>query len=83
MIKYLAPLGVFCFGMLVTLVLFLFLGTIETSVDQLATDTADIAPVFWNWSWIAQGEVVKFIIVVLAILLTLYGTAMAFLKVKR
>ena len=80
--KYLAPLGIFVFGMLVALVIFLFLGTIGDTTDQLAVDTAAMAPVFWGWSWIAQGTVVKFIVFIVVILLTLYATAKAFLRVR-
>ena len=82
MIKYLAPLGIFASGMIVALLLYLFLGTIGSAVDSLATDTAEVAPVFWNWTWVAQGTTVKFIIVVAVILLTLWATVRAFLKVR-
>jgi len=82
MTKYLAPLGVFCFGMIVILVLFLFLGTIGDAADQLAADSAGMASTFWNWVWVAQGTTVKFIVFISAILLTLYATAKAFLRVR-
>lgn len=80
--KSLAPLWVFCSGMFFTLFLFLFLGMIGDQVDELATDSAAIAPVFWNWSWIAQGDVVKFLLVLFAILLTLFATGVAFVKTR-
>ena len=80
--KYLAPLGIFCGGMLLALVLFLFLGTIGDAADKLGEDTAAMAPVFWNWTWVAQGSVVKFIVFIVVILLTLYATAKAFLRVR-
>lgn len=80
--KYLAPLFVFCGGMIVALVLFLFLGAIGTAADKLAADSAGIAPVFWNWAWVAQGNTVKFFVFISVILLTLFATAKAFLKVR-
>ena len=80
--KYLAPLGIFCGGMLLALVLFLFLGTIGDAADKLGEDTAAMAPVFWNWAWVAQGSVVKFLVFIVVILLTLYATAKAFLRVR-
>jgi len=82
MTKYLVPLGVFCGGMIVALVLFLFLGTIGDAVDQLGADTAEMAPVFWNWAWVAQGTTVKFIVFISVILLTLFATAVTFLRVR-
>jgi len=82
MTKYLAPLFTFVGGMIVALVLFLFLGAIGTAAEKLAADSAEMAPTFWNWAWVAQGNTVKFLVFILVILLTLYATAKAFLKVR-
>lgn len=82
MLRYMAPLGVFVGGMIVALVMFLFLGAMGTAADKLAADSAGIASTFWNWTWVAQGTTVKFIVFISVILLTLYATAKAFLKVR-
>ena len=80
--KYLTPLWVFCTGMLVALVLFLFLGAIGDATEQLAADTAEMAPVFWNWAWVSSPNTVKFLVFIGVILMTLFATGMAFLRVQ-
>ena len=80
--KYLVPLYVFLGGQLVALFCFLFLGAIGTATEQLAADTAAISGVFWNWSWVSNPNVVKFLIFLFIELLTLYLTARAFMKVR-
>ena len=80
--KYLVPLGVFAGGQFVALICFLFLNTIGGAADQLAADTAEMAPVFWNWTWVSSGTTVKFVVFILIELLTLFATAKAFLHVK-
>jgi len=80
--KYLVPLWVFVGGHMVMLFLFLFLNTIGTAADQLAADTAEMAPAFWNWTWVASGNTVKFLVLILLELLVLFATAKAFLKVR-
>lgn len=83
MIKYLVPLGIFAFGMIVALVLFLFLGSIGSAVDQMNTDTASITTsVFWNWDVVSSTTSVKFIVFLLVMLLTLFASGKAFLKLR-
>lgn len=82
MTKYLLPIWIFVFGQIIALLCFLFLGTIGSAAEQLATDTAGIAGSFWNWSWVSNPNVVKFIVFLFVELITLFATAKAFLKVK-
>lgn len=80
--KYFLPLWVFVGGQVVALLVFLFLNAIGTAADQLAADTAEMAPVFWNWAWVSSGTTVKFLVFIFIELLVLYATAKAFLKVR-
>ena len=80
--KYLAPLGVFAGGMITALLLYLFLGNIGDAADQLAADSAAIAPTFWKFSVVANGNAVQFIVFLSVLIITLYATAKTFLKVR-
>ena len=82
MTKYFVPLGVFVGGMLTALVVFLFLGAIGDAATQLQADSAAIAPAFWNFAWVSSPNTVKFLVFIGIILLTLFATARAFLKVR-
>lgn len=53
--KYLAPLGIFVGGQLLLLVVFLLMPAIGQTTDQLATDTAALAPTFWGWAWVVSS----------------------------
>lgn len=79
--KYAAPLWIFLGGMFVALLCFLFLPAIGDAGDALSTETADIASVFWNWSLI-NGSTVKFLVVGLIVMLTLFSSVKALLKAR-
>jgi hypothetical protein len=78
--KYLAPLGVFFMGNLALLIAFLLMPNIGSAGEQLATDTADMAHVFWNWTWVV-GSVRLWVFLTLEFCV-LWLTAKAFLKVR-
>lgn len=80
--KYLLPLWVFLGGQFIMLFCLLFLNSIGTAADQLATDTAAMAPTFWNWSWVSSGNTVKFLVLIFLELVILFATAKAFLRVR-
>ena len=78
--KYLAPLGVFVMGNAALLVVFLFLSSIGDAGDQLAVDTAAMAPTFWNWTLVVDN--VKFIVFLMFELVVLFLTGKALLAVR-
>lgn len=80
--KYFAPLGVFVGGMIVSLVFYLFLGTIGDEATELQTQSAPMASTFWGWSWVSSPTTVQFLIFIGLMLLTLYATFRAFLAVR-
>ncbi len=53
--KYLAPLGIFIGGQFLMLIVFLFFPALGQTGDQLAADTAAMAPTFWGWAWVVSG----------------------------
>jgi hypothetical protein len=77
--KYLTPLWVFVGGQIVALLCFLFLPAIGTASGTLSNPTWNSA--FWNWTWISNVSVVKFVVMSLIEALTLYATAKAFLAI--
>ncbi len=75
--KYLAPLGVFCGGQLMLLIVFLFLPAVGTAGTKLAADTAAIGNNFWGWTWVVSS--VKLWVWLAFELAVLYATALAFI----
>jgi uncharacterized membrane protein YjfL (UPF0719 family) len=80
--KQLIPLWVFVSGQIAALVAFLFLGSIGDAATQLQTDAAAYSSVFWNFDWVTNPNVVKFLVFLLIELLTLYATAKIFIKTR-
>ena len=78
--KYLTPLWVFVFGNLCLLVVFLFLPAVGTAGEQLASNTASMAPVFWGWTWVVSS--IKLWVFLVFEGAVLFMTAVAFLKVR-
>jgi len=76
--NFFAPMGVFIVGQLVVLFIALFLPAIGTIGDQLAADSAAMAPTFWGWSWVAGS--VKFWVILIVEGIVLFSTGVAFLK---
>lgn len=78
--KYLAPLGVFCGGELLFLIVLLFMPAIGATGEQLAADTAAMASTFWGWTWAVGG--IKLWVWLGFQAGIIFSTAMAFIRTK-
>lgn len=81
--KYMAPLGVFVGGQLLLLIVFLFLSTIGSVADTMATEAASASTWAWGFDWWSDSSVVKMLVVVIVEILTLWAATKAFLGIKR
>ena len=78
--KYLAPLGVFVGGNLLLLVAFLFFAAFGTAGDAVAANASGYGDTFWGLTWVTGSF--RLLIYVVLELIILFGTAVAFIRVK-
>lgn len=79
-IKYFKPLGVFVMGMFLSLGVLLFFPAINTAAQALSSNPGVSSGVYWN----LQGTItsVRLIIFVFCMAITLFMTAVVWLKQK-
>lgn len=80
--KYFKPLGVFVSGQFVLLIVFLLFSFAGSQIDNLAADTAAYHDTFWNLSWLTNSTVWQLGIYIGIELVTLFSTAVVFIKTK-
>lgn len=78
----LQPLWVFAGGMILALAVLVLLPTIGTEADRLAAASVAYADTFWLWTWVTNGNVLKFAVFMIIVLSTLIATGKAFLRVR-
>ena len=82
MSKYFIPLGIFVVGQLLLLGAILFLPAIGNTADTLAAGTTTDTSVFWNFDVFSSGNFVKFLVIFIIEMVTLFGVAKAFLALR-
>lgn len=77
--NYLRPLWIFVAGNIFVLFLYLFFPTIADKAADLLGATPDMAT-WWGWTWVVGS--IRLIIVAVAEIIILYGTARSFMDIR-